>query len=368
LWNNQQKDALKAVDKWFREYKTSRKPSKRFFYLAGYAGTGKTTLARHFAEGMNNTMFAAFTGKAAMVMRKAGCSNARTIHSLIYTAEQDEKTGEVFFHLNNGSALADADLLVIDECSMVNDQIGNDLLSFGVPILVLGDPAQLPPVDGTGFFTRGKPDMMLTEIHRQAKDNPIIYLASLARSGQMPDVGTYDDTRVLSKISSADALAADQVLVGRNITRQDLNRKMRKLLGYTDDLPMPAERLICLKNDKVLNIFNGGTFTVLERMKTKYKTGFNRYMVKSDDEDRKPIVLKAHDSFFDDEVDKPEWKALAGSQEMAFAYAITVHKSQGSQWENVLFYGSEAFVFREDKFRFLYTGITRASEKLTLIV
>jgi exodeoxyribonuclease V len=368
LWNDQQAEALKAVSRWFQEYKTSRNPTKRFFYLAGYAGTGKTTLARHFAEGMNSPLFAAFTGKAAMVMRKAGCSNARTIHSLIYIADQDEETGEIKFYLNKESVLADADLLVIDECSMVNEQIGNDLLSFSVPILVLGDPAQLPPVEGSGFFTRGKPDMMLTEIHRQAKDNPIIYLASLARSGQMPDIGTYDNTRVLSKISSADALAADQVLVGRNITRQDMNRKMRKLLGYADDLPMPAERLICLKNDKSLNIFNGGTFTVLKRTKIKTKPDFKRYTVTSDDEHRKPIILKTHDSFFDDSVDKPEWKALAGSQEMAFAYAITVHKSQGSQWENVLLYGSEAFVFREDKFRFLYTGITRAAEKLTLII
>ena len=57
---------------------------------------------------------------------------------------------------------------------MVDEDLGRDLLSFGKPVLVLGDPAQLPPVKGGGFFTEAEPDVMLTEVHRQAADNPII--------------------------------------------------------------------------------------------------------------------------------------------------------------------------------------------------
>ena len=371
MWNDQQKAALVDVNRWFLEYKSA--PNKRsvkpFFSLHGFAGTGKTTLARHFAEGVDTPVFAAFTGKASLVMRKAGCEGARTIHSLIYIAEQHKTTGALTFRLNKQSALADADLLIIDECSMVNEEIGKDLLSFGVPILVLGDPEQLPPVEGAGFFTSRKPDVMLTEIHRQAKDSPIIHLATIARSGQMPDIGTYGDCRVVSKISSSDALDADQILVGRNVTREDLNRKMRKMLKFTSDMPSAKEKLICLKNDRDLAIFNGGMFTVLEPIQNKYKTQFSSYMVNSeDDEDRQPFIIKVHNSFFVSDVPVPNWKLLKGSQSMDYAYCITTHRAQGSQWGNVLVYGSESYVFRDDQYRWLYTGITRAQEKLTLVV
>lgn len=367
MWNDQQKEALKAVDKWLLEWYTSRKPTKQIFKLFGYAGTGKSTLARHFAENVDgDTSFAAFTGKASLVMRKAGCHGARTIHSLIYIADQDKTTGEVTYHLNKQSSLKDSKLLIVDECSMVNEQIGKDLMSFGKPILVLGDPAQLPPVEGTGFFTSGKPDIMLTEIHRQAKDNPIIYLATMVRNGDLPEEGTYGDSRVVSKISSKDALDADQILVGRNITREDMNSKMRKLLKYTSDLPMKNEKLICLKNDKYLNIFNGGMFTVLDPLQQKFKTQFSRYMVQSDDEDRQPLILKVHNSFFMPEVPIPHWKTLAGSQSVDFAYAITTHRSQGSQWENITII-DESWCFKEHKFKWLYTAVTRGKSKITLV-
>lgn len=366
-WGDQQQQALREVNKWFTEYKTSRKPTKQVYRLYGFAGAGKTTLAKHFAEGIDEVQYAAFTGKASLVMRNAGAHGARTIHSLIYQPEQDNKTGDVTFRLNKQSDLTTADLLVIDECSMVNEEIGKDLLSFGKPILVLGDPAQLPPPNGAGFFTEQQPDIMLTEIHRQAKDNPIIYLATEAREGRMPDIGTYGDSRVVSKISSGDALEADQILVGRNVTRENMNGKIRKLLKYTDDLPESGERLICLRNDSNLGIFNGGMFTVLERLTNKYSTQFTRYLLSSDDIDRAALNVKVHDSFFNSDVPVPHWKMLNGSQQFDHSYAITTHKAQGSQWNNVLLY-DESFCFREEKWRWLYTAITRASEKTTIVV
>jgi exodeoxyribonuclease-5 len=372
MWNDQQAKGLKEVDKWFIEYKTSRGRNKKQVYrLFGHAGTGKTTLARHFAEGMGQPIFAAFTGKASLVMRKAGCLGARTIHSLIYIAEEDKKTGEVSFRLNRNSDLNDADLLIIDECSMVNAEMGNHLLSFGKPILVLGDPAQLPPVEGAGFFTEQTPDTMLTEIHRQAKDNPIIFLATQVRNGIIPDIGSYGDSRVISKISSTDALAADQILVGRNVTRESMNSRMRKWLNFTSELPSPNEKLICLRNDSTLGIYNGGMFTVdlaPPRDGKKPDNKINKYYLKSDDEDRPIIEVEVHDSFFDGAIAVPDWKKLKKSQQFAYSYGITVHKAQGSQWGNVLLYGSESYVFRDQQFRFLYTGVTRASETLTMVV
>ena len=142
------------------------------FRLFGYAGTGKTTLARHFAEHADGEVkFAAFTGKAASVMRGKGCKGASTIHSLIYRARE---SGEEIpsFDLWDEAPASKAELIVIDECSMVDAELGRDLLSFGVPLLVLGDPAQLPPIQGGGFFTEAEPDVMLTEVHRQARRRP----------------------------------------------------------------------------------------------------------------------------------------------------------------------------------------------------
>ena len=154
------------------------------FRLFGYAGTGKTTLARHVAENVDGEVqFGAFTGKAALVLREKGCGEARTIHSMIYRPK-DLDTEEPSFVLNEDSPASKASLIVIDECSMVDEELGRDLLSFGKKVLVLGDPAQLPPVKGGGYFTEQEPDVMLTDVHRQAADNPIVRLSMQIRAGE----------------------------------------------------------------------------------------------------------------------------------------------------------------------------------------
>lgn len=364
MWSPQQDAALKAVDRWF--FTESKK--KQVFRIFGYAGTGKTTLATHFAQNVDGlVMFAAFTGKAALVMRRRGCEGARTIHSLIYIAELDKKTGDVTWRLNRESMLKDAALLIIDECSMVDEELARDLLSFHVPILVLGDPAQLPPVSGAGFFTEAEPDVMLTEIHRQATDNPIVYLASQIREGVYPDYGEYGESRIVSKVSTTDALEADQILVGRNATRDTMNLKMRKLLKIYDEYPIVNDKLICLRNDRDRAIFNGGMFRVEQVLHSKYKTNFlNMRLQSEDDENSLPVMVKVHKSFFSSDVVKPDWKMLKGSQEFDYGYAITTHKSQGSQWRNVLVY-DESWCFRDEWQRWLYTAITRAEECVTLV-
>jgi exodeoxyribonuclease-5 len=362
-WSPQQDAALKAVDHWF--YTESKK--KQIFRVFGFAGTGKTTLARHFADQVDGEVaYGAFTGKAALMMRKNGCFDARTIHSLLYKAIENEETGEVTFTLNPQSVLADAKLCIIDECSMVDEILAKDLLSFGVPILVLGDPAQLPPVNGAGFFTECDPDIMLTEIHRQARDNPIIDLATRVRMGGNLELGTYGDSRVILKPTQKDALDADQILVGRNATRETMNQRMRRLLGYKDPLPIKDERLICLKNDRDLGIFNGGMFTVGAAIKKNYPTNFHFLHLIREDEDGASVIAKVHKSFFTPEVPKPDWRLLKGSQEFDYGYAITTHKAQGSQWEHVMVY-DESWCFRDDSLRWLYTSITRAQEKVTVV-
>src|SRR5438876_11123551 len=187
--------ALTAASNWFK----GERERAAIFRLFGYAGTGKTTLAKHLAEGVDGkVLFAAFTGKAACVMRSKGCHGAATIHSLIYKArESGEETPN--FELWDEAPASKARLIVIDECSMVDAELARDLMSFGVPLLVLGDPAQLPPIQGGGFFTEVEPDAMLTEVHRQAEDNPIIRLSMDIRAGLDLEPGRYGESQILTR-------------------------------------------------------------------------------------------------------------------------------------------------------------------------
>src|SRR5262249_7282542 len=208
----QQDHALCAAGRWLRE------DGAQIFRLFGYAGTGKTTLAKYLAEHVDGrVLFAAFTGKAAHVMRSKGCNNAGTLHSLIYTCHETEEGPQ--FELADRSPLAEAKLLIIDECSMVDVKLGADVLSFGTKVLTLGDPAQLPPPRGAGFFTNAPPDIVLTDVQRQARDNPIVHMATIVRQGGRLELGSYGSSRVipLKAITLAELAATNQVLVGRNV-------------------------------------------------------------------------------------------------------------------------------------------------------
>ncbi len=182
--------ALKAVDDWLKA-KPGRNGTPQVFRLFGFAGTGKTTLARHVADNVDGEVkFAAFTGKAALVMRNKGCDGASTIHSLIYRARESGEE-QPNFELWDDAPASKAKLIVIDECSMVDAELGRDLLSFDCPLLVLGDPAQLPPIQGGGFFTETEPDVMLTEVHRQAEHDPIVRMSMDVREGRSLQPGQY---------------------------------------------------------------------------------------------------------------------------------------------------------------------------------
>src|SRR4030081_3061046 len=241
--------ALTAAADWF---KVAPRGRASIFRLFGYAGTGKTTLARHLAEGVDGkVLFAAFTGKAALVMRRKGCQGASTIHSLIYRSiERDSETP--MFELWDDAPVSKAELIVIDECSMVDAELGRDLMSFGVPVLVLGDPAQLPPIQGGGFFTEAEPDVMLTEVHRQAQNDPIVRLSMEIRSGHRLVPGDYGASQVVRRdaLDPQRVLDADQVLVGRNVTRRAYNARMRERRGFEGPLPLVGDKLVCLRNNR----------------------------------------------------------------------------------------------------------------------
>lgn len=365
-WSPQQAAAIDTVADWHRTHAAIGQQIMRVF---GFAGSGKTTLAREFAAGIaETTCFAAFTGKAALMMRRNGCADASTIHGLIYDVKE-RPDGAVEFVLNRDSPAASAALIVIDECSMVDADLAADLMSFGKPILVLGDPAQLPPVRGAGFFTEATPDVMLTEIHRQAEGNPIIQMATTVRTGGNLALGQYGDSRVIERgvLGEQEVLAADQVLVGKNITRHAYNRRIRALRGFDGRLPLPSDRLVCLRNDNPLGIFNGGLFEVIEIADGHEGDKCIGMFVKSEDfPDRAAIEIRVRREFFLGGAEDIDWRDLRGTQQFDFGYALTTHKAQGSQWPDVIVY-DESGVFREDWRRWLYTAITRASDRVTVV-
>jgi len=368
-----QERALSVVNKWLKA------GDRQVFRLFGYAGTGKTTLARHFAEGVDGeVLFAAFTGKAAQVLRSKGALKASTIHSLIYRPKgeeevEDEETGAKSiaptFSLNRKSTVSDAPLIIIDECSMVDEALGRDLLSFGTPVLVLGDPGQLPPVSGGGFFTEHEPDFLLDEVHRQARDNPIVDLAQQVREGRSIMIGDYGETaRVISKreVSSDLVLSTDQVLVGTNRTRRRYNERLRELKGFEGPIPQAGDKLVCLRNDTAKGLLNGSLWQVTSAART-VKPSMN-LLIRAEDEgiERYSAKVKVLKSVFETpEADIP-WQLRRRHDDFDYGYALTVHKAQGSQWDDIVLF-DESYAFREHAQRWLYTGITRAAERLTVV-
>lgn len=358
----QQAAADDALD-WFLN------SDEQVFRIFGYAGTGKTTLAKFIEQALparTRVRYGAYTGKAAYVLTQKGCP-ASTLHQLIYKVIPD--SDPVKFTLNyDESPLLKTDLLNIDEVSMVNEDVGKDLLSFGCKILVLGDPAQLPPVSGAGFFTEAQPNAMLTEIHRQAEDNPIIQMATKVRLGQQLPIGTYGESSVQFKMVPELCLESDQLIVGRNKTRKAYNKAFRRNLGFGDargeGLPEVGDKIICLRNNHNVGLLNGSIWFV-ERALLVEEGTLLELDLRSEDGSVMLEDVPAHPEYFlDGSVDRHH-EHHANSFD--YGYAITCHKSQGSQWDNVVII-NESGIFGADRHRWLYTAITRAAKKVTIFL
>ncbi len=362
-----QDDALKAVAGWLKA-RPGRKGTPQVFRLFGYAGTGKTTLARHIAEGVDGAVkYAAFTGKAALVMRNKGCEGASTIHSLIYRARESGEE-QPSFQLWDDAPASKAKLIIIDECSMVDEELGRDLMSFGTPLLVLGDPAQLPPIQGAGFFTNAEPDAMLTEVHRQAQNDPIVRLSMAVREGRDIEVGDYGESQVVRRaaLDPERVMAADQVLVGRNNTRRAYNMRIREKQGLTETLPVAGDKLVCLRNNRKKALFNGGLWRVKARAQSKSRIVTMRIAPDEDFGGRITKVSVRADCFTGG-IEDIAWEQRRPYDEFDYGYVLTVHKSQGSQWDDVVLF-DESFAFSDSRTRWLYTGITRAARRLCVVV
>src|SRR6266550_1995385 len=307
----------------------------------------------------------AVTGKTALVMRNKGCDNASTIHSLIYRA-RESGVEQPSFELWDDAPASKAKLIVIDECSMVDAELGRDLMSFECPLLVLGDPAQLPPIQGGGYFTACEPDAMLTEVHRQAQNDPIVRMSMDIREGRELKIGRYGESEVVSRaeLDPDRVMRADQVLVGRNNTRRSYNMRMRQKQHIEDPLPVTGDKLVCLRNNRKKGLFNGGLWRVKSRAASKSKIITMRL---SPDEDfgHKVTKVSVRGDCFGGAIETIPWEQRKPYDEFDFGYVLTVHKAQGSQWDDVVLF-DESFAFQESRERWLYTGVTRAAKKLTL--
>jgi exodeoxyribonuclease-5 len=419
----QQAEAIRAIVEWFRH----RTHEQQTFNLFGYAGTGKSTILTYAIAALGlsaevnaprmtpRVVFAAFTGKAALVMTRKG-TPASTIHSLIYRvseATQDEierveqeladlqghrgmmrpaersfaetqirklqlRLSDIHqpqFVLNDQSAVRDAELIVLDEVSMVGPEMAADLLAFGKPILVLGDPGQLPPIKGMGAFTEAAPDVMLTEIHRQAGESAIVRLATMARQHQSIPYGAHDAfvwKMPRHSVTPAQMLNGGQVICGRNATRLHLNVGMKRAAGLMNIYPDGRdEKIICLKNRNDLGLING-MFLTLADIEHEDRLAF-RATVTTEDGARIGGRQRFYKGHFDDHVTpdpergRRDWREMRGLIETTWGYAITCHKAQGSQFPTVVVYDDGLGRTAEDRARWLYTAITRAEWGLVIL-
>lgn len=353
---DEQFGAVKVIKKWF----SSKSERKIPFILAGLAGTGKTSIAKHIIDDLKlkeyQVRYCSFTGKATMVMRNKGMP-ATTIHKLIYEPKTG-KDNKVYF-VKKYTLDKNIKLIVCDESSMVGKTIQQDLESFNVPILYIGDHGQLPPVSEDITNLMLKPNYKLETIHRQALDNPIIWIANQARLGNIIKYSRYGDTVLKApkeKITINTLKNADQILCGKNVTRQNMNFQLREFYGFTSTYPEINDKLICLRNDNGTGLINGMIGKCIRFDETKNKLDFE-----SDEND-----------FFQDL--SIDYKIFEGKtteynkkiQQFDYSYCVTTHKFQGSQANNVIVYEERLGDHNFHK-KWLYTAITRASERLVII-
>jgi exodeoxyribonuclease-5 len=253
---------------------------------------------------------------------------------------------------------------------MISPELGQDLLSFTRPVLVLGDPFQLPPVYGAPFFTAGEPDVVLTQIHRQALESPVLRLATAVREGRRLVADGYGESEVVRRadFDPERILLAEQILVGKNKTRKAYNNRLRERRGlrgaWHEELPIKGDKLVCLRNRHEKGLLNGSIWTVGEMDYSPFDVDGMRLSVFSGADIVQSLVRP---ECFTGGLDELDWKLRSECDEFDFGYVLTVHKSQGSQWTDVVLF-DESSMFGADCNRWLYTGITRAANRITVVV
>ena len=359
--------------------------NKPYTVIAGYAGTGKTTLVKFIIDELklrdDDVTYIAYTGRAALILRNKGCPNAMTAHKLLYRSE--EKPDGTFVHNPRKYLEGNFKLIVCDEASMMPQEMIDLLLSHKIYVLFLGDPEQLPPIEGEQTILQD-PHVFLTEITRQALDNPIIKMSMDVRDSKPFMYGGDKRCRVIpkEKVSDKLLLGADIIIVGKNVTRHKINEYVRQLKWgdkYTTN-PIEGDRCICLKNkwDTVGSdgapLING-QLGQLKNIRIQDIPPYGTIMIAdflSDDGGLYRNLMMDYKLMLTGSptINADNWKQFANWPklfEFAFGYAVTAHKSQGSEFNRVLVY-DEAFGDMEQRKRWRYTSVTRAAQKLIIAI
>jgi exodeoxyribonuclease-5 len=383
MLNLQQESVIKDAINWYYNEKNNN-----LFLISGSAGTGKTYITKILIDilglNKNNVVFSAYTGKATLLLRQQGLI-AQTIHKTFYNIVK-LNTGKFNFYKKKSLPFY-IDLIVIDEFSMLNDKIISDILSFNIKIIALGDENQLPPIIGkNSYMIKDNINFRLTEIMRQAKDSPILFLANKAINNEYIKPGNYDNCIVGYLNNIKNLLDYDVILTYKNSTRRSFNKIIRNKLEYDkiSKYPIKNEKLICLHNNYFheidyldIKIFplNGLSLISLsdaynnlanEYFNLKYKPEFidnSSYFFKTK---CKKNVFDIYNDINVKYIEKEGFEALDDIVELDYGHAITVHKSQGSQFNNVLLF-IENGISKDIYWKYVYTGITRAKQRIDII-
>lgn len=391
--NDKQKQGLDiAVDRY--------KCKERYTVISGYAGTGKSTLVKFIVAALPNinpdedVIYTSFTGKATQVLQRKGNKNVSTLHKLLF--ESIPKPDGTFFR--KPVEFIPYKIVIVDECSMVPKELLQRLIKYNVYIICLGDPGQLPPINkNEDNHLLDHPHIFLDEIMRQEAESEIINLTMDIRAGKPLIRYQGKEVQVLNKdeLTTGMLLWADQIICAKNETRIALNNQMRDLLGRSGG-PQDGDKVICLKNNWDIYSVNNNPLVngTIGYLKDSFSTYINLpRQITSDGQPKKLDILTAN--FISDteedygilNMDKQlittgvpglDWKTSYKMgrnwrfqdkipDQFTYGYAITCHKSQGSEWDNVLVI-EEGFPFeKEEHKQWLYTACTRASKKLVII-
>ena len=370
---------------------------EKYTVISGYAGTGKSTLVKFITQSLPNidpdidVVFATFTGKAAQVLMSKGNKNAMTLHKLLY--ESIPRPDGTF--LRRPKSTIEFPIVIVDEVSMAPKDMIDLLFShYGIYVICLGDPFQLPPIDkDADNHLLDNPHIFLDEVMRQAKDSEIIRLTMDIRDGKRLNNFNGHDVKIYNKqeLNTGMLMWADQIISGTNKTRVNINIYIRELLERGEQ-PEDGDKVICLRNywdnwsdtgDYLVN----GTIGFLKNTYSSFNVIPKFFGGKTIDVTRACFISDTDADYGDLQMDTKE--ILTGERcldnktiyrlmrsklyshlvpmEFTYGYCITCHKAQGSQFNKVLVI-EERFPFDEKEHaRWLYTAATRAIDKLVII-
>lgn len=373
------------------------KHHEKYTVIAGYAGTGKSTLVKFITQSLPgidpdiDVVYATFTGKAAQVLMSKGCKNAMTLHRLLY--ESIPRPDGTF--LRKKRIEIEYPIVVVDEVSMAPKDMIEQLFNYhGVYVICLGDPFQLPPINkDTDNHLLDNPHIFLDEVMRQAKESEIIRLTMDIREGVVLDNFDGNDVKIYNRneLNTGMLLWADQVISGTNKTRIEMNNNIRQLLGRSDK-PEDGDKVICLRNywdswanngDYLVNGtigFLNNTYSTFNQIPyffggQKIDVTCSNFISDTDADygflqmDTKEILTgeRCLDNKTIYRLMRSRKYAHLVPFEFTYGYCITCHKAQGSQFNKVLVI-EEKFPFDViEHSRWLYTAATRAIDKLVIV-